>query len=88
MTYRVTFRCEDGHEQTLDYHGVSRQYVETFAGLMDGTSPFYVSDPREDGVTQIGRCAWPIPILGEENEIIGHDQPCGKKFTCTVSNIL
>ena len=72
MYYKIVARCSNGHEQTLRMEGFTREQVEIQAGLMDGTSPFYVYPPKEDGSdgSAIGKCA-----------------QCGKPFKCTVTEV-
>jgi hypothetical protein len=50
----IVFRCESGHEQRITYHGMPREMVEFQAGLLDGTSPYYVHPPGPE--SQIGKC--------------------------------
>jgi len=52
--YILVAICERAHEQRITFHGVPRELVETQAGLLDGTSPFYVSPPEPNSV--IGKC--------------------------------
>lgn len=53
--YKVTAKCENGHEQSIIYEGMSEEQIKMFAGLLDGSSPFYVIKP-EPGKSQIGTC--------------------------------
>jgi hypothetical protein len=52
----VTAKCESGHEQPVGVQWMSLEAARTWAGLMDGTSPFYVRSPIGDPDTLIGRC--------------------------------
>ena len=56
MQFLVTAKCENGHGWEVKVVGsLGRQWVEAWAGLMDGTSPLYVSSPiGTDSV--IGKC--------------------------------
>lgn len=55
MKYRIEFRCEKGHKQVMTYSGVTREYADGHAKLIDGTSPMYVYPPGND--SSIGKCA-------------------------------
>lgn len=48
-------RCEQGHTQTLLTPDHSKEQAEMLAGLMDGTSRFYVLKPTAESF--MGRCA-------------------------------
>ena len=55
MIHRLVASCPNGHNQHLDYKGIDRSFVDGQAGLLDGTSPFYVHSPiGTDSV--IGKC--------------------------------
>ncbi len=55
MRYKVTMSCENGHSHSITFEGESRDWVESWAGLMDGTSPFYKFSPiGTDSI--IGKC--------------------------------
>ncbi len=54
MTFQVEVRCEAGHTQTFRVVDMSREWVESWAGLMDGTSPMYVYPPTD--FSPIGKC--------------------------------
>jgi hypothetical protein len=56
---KIVARCESGHEQTIVCSGQTLHEVETFAGLLDGSSPLYVHPPGAESV--IGKCG----IYGE-----------------------
>ena len=58
--YAVHLRCTaecDADAVTVIMRGETRFYAELYAGLLDGSSPTYVIDPREDPNTTIGKCA-------------------------------
>lgn len=48
--------CEEGHTQQLHVDGMTREWAESLAGLMDGTSSFYIRSPRSDDSSLIGKC--------------------------------
>lgn len=52
--YKVTFTCQNGHQQAITYEGVTKGTAEMWAGLCDGTSHFYAYPPGPDSV--IGKC--------------------------------
>lgn len=52
--YKVTAKCENGHEQSITLQGMTKEWAESYAGLLDGTSPFYIYPPNEKSV--IGKC--------------------------------
>lgn len=54
MTHRVTFRCEQGHEDSVTWHDVDPEFIALWAGLVDGTSPEYQNPPDDRSV--IGKC--------------------------------
>lgn len=78
--YRITCRCDDGHERTLDLRDMSREDVERVAGIMDGTSPLYVPHPIPENEIMQNRCQWPVPAFLRFYRV-----PCGKTLACTVS---
>jgi hypothetical protein len=51
---KVQAVCESGHRQSFTIENMSPEWVEMWAGLMDGTSPLYVHPPDEKSV--IGKC--------------------------------
>lgn len=74
--FRVTSVCENGHAQTVTFKDGDRLSAETWAGLTDGTSPFYLTPPNESSV--IGKCAWSkdgAPM-------------CGARFKCSIEEIV
>lgn len=65
----ILMRCPRGHEQRLFTPDHTLEEATWLAGLLDGTSPAFVTSPR-DCLAQgglIGRCA-----------------TCGELFTCTL----
>lgn len=49
--------CEEGHTQELMIDGsMGVEWAQSLAGLMDGTSSFYIRSPRGDDATLIGKC--------------------------------
>ena len=54
--HEVTATCENGHTQKLrlDANSYSKAGAEQWAGLMDGTSPFFLHPPGDESV--IGKC--------------------------------
>jgi hypothetical protein len=52
--YVAAARCDDGHEQQLKVH-MSCERRRVFAGLMDGTSEFYIHSPLGTDPV-IGKC--------------------------------
>ncbi len=57
LAFKVTAKCENGHEQFVTYYDMTREQVEVIIGLVDGTSPLYIYPPGENSV--IGKCAYP-----------------------------
>jgi hypothetical protein len=56
MMFLLTAACELGHVEKLTFNGMSREYVELQAGLLDGTCPAYVKSPIGTN-SSIGKCA-------------------------------
>jgi hypothetical protein len=56
MNYRITALCGSGHVQTMLLSGElgGRAFADEQAGLLDGTSRFYVIPPGPDSF--IGKC--------------------------------
>ncbi len=54
MIHKVTFTCKAGHSQTIEYIGLTREFAETQAKLIDGSSPLYKFPPGPDSI--IGKC--------------------------------
>ncbi len=53
--HQVKLVCENGHEQVIKVNGMTDDWVEMWAGLLDGTSPMFVHSPiGTDSV--IGKC--------------------------------
>lgn len=59
LEFRITVRCArepEKHAKVIRIvHGAGRQYVDTFAALLDGSSEFYVHKPGPN--SPIGKCA-------------------------------
>lgn len=53
---QVEIRCEGDHVQKLRMEGYTREMAESWCGLVDGSSPMYISDPRKDEDSPIGKC--------------------------------
>ncbi len=54
-TLFVTALCGEGHSQTLQVDAsMGLEFVKQWAGLMDGTSPFYLNPPGAESM--IGKC--------------------------------
>ena len=67
--FQVTAACATGHSQTFRVYGMSREWVDGWAGLMDGTSPLYVSPPDEQSpIGKCGICGAKITCKVEEME--------------------
>lgn len=56
MKFKIVAECKKGHSQILHVEGMDRKSVELQAGLIDGTSPFYLYPPDETSV--IGKCGF------------------------------
>ena len=57
MEIRITVRCEkdDSHAKILKIsHGLGSEYAKGLAGLLDGSSPFYIHKPGPK--SPIGKC--------------------------------
>lgn len=55
---RLIIRCNaqpDKHAKKLEMHGMTRKMIEDFAGLLCGTSRFYIHKPGPE--SPIGKCA-------------------------------
>lgn len=79
---RIIVRCtgNEHHAKVLKIDpALGFEYASTLAGLLDGTSPFYVFPPG--GQDQIHE--WP----GEKGSPIGRCGICGEPFTCTVTEV-
>jgi hypothetical protein len=79
---RITVRCtvHEDHAKILKLDpALGFDYATTLAGLLDGSSPFYIFPPGgHDRVEE-----WP----GGKGSPIGRCALCGAPFTCTVSEI-
>lgn len=57
IAYRVRIRCAKCGDQHITIRGMnSDEQARDLCGLLDGSSPFYVIDPREDPNSKFGRC--------------------------------
>jgi len=55
--YVITATCEAGHAQEIKIDGkMGREWAVNQAGLLDGSSPMYIADPRKDPASDIGKC--------------------------------
>jgi hypothetical protein len=54
--FKVSATCTEGHSQSVQLLGQGRLEVNRWAGLMDGTSPFYIRSPIGDPQSLIGKC--------------------------------
>lgn len=56
----VVVKCQNlrcGETQKIEMgQKMTREEVETFAGLLDGRSPMYLLSPRQETRSMIGRC--------------------------------
>ncbi len=71
--------CGDGHRQELTFEGVSREWVESWCGLIDGTSPMYLHKPCDDPKSVIGKCCWPVDDAVDQYDAPRY-RPCGKQI--------
>jgi hypothetical protein len=65
----VVCESDPSHRAQVRVEGVSREYAEQLAGIMDGTSEFYLYTPRDN------------PTPGSH---LAHCQICGGWFRATV----
>jgi hypothetical protein len=63
----VDLACETGHTARIYLSGMTAQMARDYAGMLDGTSPMYVVDPRAPG----------------QDTFIGHCKDCGALFRAT-----
>lgn len=56
IEYLIHLECPKGHKQTIRYQGERREIVEDYASMLDGSNAMFVSDPRPDKNSAIGRC--------------------------------
>jgi len=55
--YVITATCDNGYVQKLYVDArLGRLWAETQAGLLDGSSPMYLIDPRQNAESIIGKC--------------------------------
>jgi hypothetical protein len=72
MRFKIVATCENGHIGETFYDGLERQQVEVQAGLLDGTSPFYMFPPR---------------LYAPESTLIGKCGICSAWFNCRVEEV-
>ena len=62
MTFIITARCEKGHEQAIKVNGTDEATVKVWAGIMDGSSDFYIYSPvgKESVIGKCATCGVPI----------------------------
>jgi hypothetical protein len=73
----MTATCKKGHHQVVLYdEHFGRDWVETQAGLIDGSSPLYKFKPGAEST--IGKCAW----MDQEGA-----QACGAQIKCEVNDL-
>jgi hypothetical protein len=56
MRIGIKATCRNGHTQTIWSEGLSLEWVKEWAGLMDGTSLFYLKPVGAEEKTTIGHC--------------------------------
>lgn len=70
---RIIVKCLKGadHRKILRFRWeLGRYYVETLAGLLDGTSPYYIHKPAEGSpIGKCGICSAPLKCEIEEREL-------------------
>ena len=54
--FTILARCTNGHESKITVSGYHRDDAVQLARVMDGTSDLYISSPRGDADSGIGRC--------------------------------
>jgi len=57
LKFRVDIVCFAGHLQSITVEGMPREWVDGWAGLLDGTSPLYKFPPCDDPNSAIGKCS-------------------------------
>lgn len=85
--FKVTMRCEAGHETVVTIENATEECARQFAGLMDGTSSFYAIPPVDSA--WIGRCQYGRnnPDLPSTIQQVKAEGGCGEPFRCTVEPI-
>jgi hypothetical protein len=87
--WKITLRCEAGHEQVLYIDG-DEWFARQTASMMDGTNEMYIVDPLKPPYESswIGHCTYglqtreDVPSLSpSEARSLG---ACGERFTATV----
>ncbi len=75
--FKVVATCSSGHSSSIIHEGMTREGVELFAGILDGTSPAFMFPPGPESV--IGKCCWADPAYPNHH--------CGKPFKCTIEEV-
>lgn len=74
ITVRII--CEKGHSQEIRFDDTfTREYVESWCGLIDGNSPLFVHPPVGTS-SVIGKCSWPVDK--------GYGRTCGKQIKAVI----
>jgi hypothetical protein len=55
--------CEAGHQQTIYLPDHGRAEATQLGQVMDGTSPLFMTSPRNDPESTLARCAFPCDSL-------------------------
>ena len=76
MKFLLLTTCENGHRQSMTVDGYTREDADALAGMIDGTSPSFVTSPREDPKSTLARCQWPVD-----------GNSCGALFDITVQDV-
>lgn len=76
MNFLITAKCGNGHSEEIRVEeSLGPEWVKNLAGLLDGTSPFYVHSPiGTDSV--IGKCGI---CLAQLECTITNSEPAGVK---------
>lgn len=53
----IHLECEQGHSSDIQMYGYDLDGAQQIASLMDGTSEYYVSSPRDDPKSMLAHCA-------------------------------
>jgi hypothetical protein len=85
MSFVITAKCENGHEQTLTYFSpfegltpdADRFWAETQVGLLDGTSSMYKYSPigTDSVIGKCGICKAQIKCTVEERFVHQGEDP-------------
>lgn len=57
MNFRITLRCEAGHEQTLTTEGMTEEMAREYGAILDGTSSMFVHPPLPE--SRMHKCGYP-----------------------------